>query len=389
MTIHLKKILNRAWAEIHLDRARKNLEILTSLLDTKYTKPVCVIKANAYGHGDVEMMKLYQSMGVDFFAVSNLNEAVKLRNGGCVGEILVLSWSPADSDTIAMINENNIIQTAVSYEHAKQLSELSTQNIRIHIKLDTGMGRVGLCTDDISKCADTICEIAAMKNLVIEGIFTHFAVADSILTDKVDYTNEQKRRFFDVITECEHKGVNFKHIHCTNSAAAVIHKDNRSLLARLGITLYGLTPDMDMDLPQGLEPVMDFRAVVSHVKTVKKGQTIGYGRTYTAPQDIIVATIPVGYADGYARLLSNRSEVLIHGKRAKSVGRICMDQMMVDVSDIENVKMGDICTLIGRDGDDIITADELAEIYGTIGYETVCAVSGRVPRIYFDNGVRV
>lgn len=385
----MKNILCRAWAEIHLDRARKNLDILTSLLDTNHTKPLCVIKANAYGHGDVEMMTLYQNMGIDFFAVSNLNEAVKLRKGGCTGNIIVLSWSPVNSDTIEMINEFNIIQTVISYKHAKQLSEASTKNIRIHIKLDTGMGRVGLCTDIISDCADSIYEISRMKNLSIEGIFTHFAVADSILSEKIDYTNNQKQRFFDIIYECEKRDINFKHIHFTNSAAAIIHKDKRSSLARLGITLYGLSPDADMFLPAGLEPIMEFRAVVSHVKTVKKGQTIGYGRTFTAPNDMIVATIPVGYADGYTRLLSNCSEVLINGKRAKSIGRICMDQMMVDVTNISDVKMGDICTLIGRDGSDFITADELAGIYGTIGYETVCAISARVPRVYFENGVQI
>ncbi len=222
-----------------------------------------------------------------------------------------------------------------------------------------------------------------MKNLKAEGIFTHFAAADSLSKDKTDYTGEQKRRFSEVVRKCEDLGVTFIHRHFTNSAGAIIHKDNASTLARLGITLYGLTPEISLPLPEGLQPVMDFKACVSQVKTIHKGQSVSYGRTFIAERDTKVATIPAGYADGYPRLLSGRSEVLVKGRRAKVIGRICMDQMMIDVTDIPGVKMGDICTLIGRDGGETVTADEIAEICGTIGYEIVSGISSRVPRVYY------
>lgn len=377
-----KKLFKRTWAEVDLAAAKRNLEKLTELLDTDKTKPACVIKAGGYGHGDVRLMELYQNMGVDFFCVSNLDEAIRLRENGCRGDILILSWcDPCDADTLA---EYDIIGTAVSVENAREISRHASKPVRIHIKLDTGMRRVGLCADDTEKCADEAAEIVRMDNIKAEGIFTHFAVADSTNEEKMRFTDEQKRRFFAVSEALERRGVKLVHRHCLNSAGAAFHYDSRSTLARFGIVLYGLKPDYALNMPTELEPVMELKSVISHIKTIHKGDTVSYGRTYTADSDRIIATIPCGYADGYPRLLSGKGEVLINGKRAPIVGRVCMDQFMVDISDIDGVSLGNAVTLIGRDGGDIITADDIAELCGTIGYEIVCGISGRVPRVYID-----
>lgn len=377
-----RKFLTRVRAEIDLSAAERNYTALKSLLRDS-TKPACVIKADAYGHGDVQLMKLYQNLGADFFCVSNVPEALRLRENGCTGDILILSRSAA-ADT-GVISDNNIITAVVSCEHARVLSEKAekaAKPVRVHIKLDTGMGRVGLNAEDAEKCAACIAEIADMQGIRAEGVFTHFAVADSLEPESIVFTEEQKRRFFAAADAAEARGVKLIHKHCLNSAGAIFHYDSRSTLARFGIVLYGLKPDCSLRLPVALEPVMSLKTVISMVKTIHRGDSVSYGRTYTADRDRVIATVPCGYADGYSRLLSGKCEALVHGKRVKGVGRICMDQMMFDVSDIAGVSVGDEVTLIGRDGAETITADDLAEAYGTIGYEVVCGISKRVPRVY-------
>jgi len=374
------RFTDRVRAEISLEAAKKNFSALKGFLYDGFTKPACVIKADGYGHGDVRLMELYQKLGVDFFCVSNIPEAVRLRENGCTGDILILSRTAAE-DTEVLI-ENNIITTAVSLENAEELSKRAASPVRVHIKLDTGMGRVGLCTADIDACTDDIERIAALPNVTAEGIFTHFAAADSRETEDIEFTQEQKRRFIAVCNAAERRGVTFVHKHFLNSAGTIFHYDSRSSLARLGIVLYGLKPDSRLELPIKLEPVMSLKSVVSMVKTIHNGDTVSYGRTYTAEGDKVIATVPCGYADGYSRLLSGKCEALIRGKRAKGVGRICMDQMMFDVTGIEGVSVGDTVTLIGSDGEETITADDLAGLYGTIGYEVVCGIGKRVPRVY-------
>lgn len=375
-----KQFLNRIRAEIDLDAAEKNFTALKGFLYDDFTKPACVIKADGYGHGDLPLMKLYQDLGVDFFCVSNAEEAVRLRSGGCNGDILILGWSsPEDAD---ILSENNIIATIVSVENAIAFSEKASKPVRAHIKLDTGMGRVGLNAGDTEQCASDIAKIAIMPNISVEGAFTHFAAADSRLDDDVSFTEDQKQKFLAAVTAAEHFGVQFKHIHFLNSAATIYGYDSRSTLARLGILLYGLRPAYSMKIPFALKPVMSLKTVVSQVKTIHKGDSVSYGRTYTAPGDRIIATVPCGYADGYPRLLSGNCEAIIRGKRAKGVGRICMDQMMFDVTKIDGVSEGDEVVLIGSSGGETITADDLAEAYGSIGYEMVCGMGKRVPRVY-------
>ena len=375
-----KQFLNRIRAEIDLGAAEKNFTALKGFLYDDFTKPACVIKADGYGHGDLPLMKLYQDMGADFFCVSNTEEALRLRNGGCSGDILILGWSsPDDAD---VLSENNIIVTLVSVENALAFSEKASKPVRVHIKLDTGMSRVGLDTSDTKQCASDIAKIAIMPNISVEGAFTHFAAADSRLDDDVSFTEDQKQKFLAAVNAAEYLGVRLSHIHFLNSAATVYCYDSRSTLARLGILLYGLRPAYSMKIPFALQPVMSLKTVVSQVKTIHNGDTVSYGRTYTAPGDRIIATVPCGYADGYPRLLSGNCEAIIRGKRAKGVGRICMDQMMFDVTKIEGVSEGDEVILIGSDGGETITADDLAEAYGSIGYELVCGIGKRVPRIY-------
>ncbi len=381
----MESFLKRTWAEVHLDRAERNFEILNGMTDNAFTRPACVIKANAYGHGDAELMNCMQNAGADFFAVSNLREAVSLREAGCRGDILILGWTaPEYADILA---EKNIIQAAVSLSHARELSEASRQKpVRVHIKLDTGMGRIGLLAADTGKCASEIAEIYHMSGLEAEGIFTHFASADSYEQASRDYTEMQKRRFFSAVEKAEAMGVKFREIHCLNSAGAILHYDRRSTLARYGIVLYGLKPDTGMEIPAGIEPVMELKSVVSYIKRLHKGESVSYGRTFTAEREMIAATIPAGYADGYPRLLSGKNTVLINGHRARGIGRICMDQTMADITDIPGVRVGDTVTLFGKDGGEFISADRLADSYGTIGYELVCGISPRVPRVYMRCG---
>lgn len=379
----MKDYLKRAWAEIHLDRLGKNMQNLLKITDNTDTAPMAVVKANAYGHDDMHVVLYLEKMGVNYFAVSNIKEAEKLRSYGCKGEILILGYTPPEyADKLI---EYNIIQAAVSYEHAKALSEnANTGKIRIHAAVDTGMGRIGTVCGNIKECADIFEEICKLDNLNVEGAFTHYASADSTEEENVKYTEDQTEKFFALKEELKNRGIILRHFHCLNSAGALFHFDKRSTLARFGIILYGLKPDYSLDIPFELTPVMDLKASVSYVKPLKKGDFVSYGRTFRAENDITVATIPIGYADGYQRQLSGKASVIINGKKAPIIGRVCMDQFMADVTGIENVSAGTEVTLFG--GKCGQSADDLANLCGTIGYEIICGISKRVPRIIIDNG---
>jgi alanine racemase len=269
-------------------------------------------------------------------------------------------------------------------EYAETLSHNTVEPIRCHIKIDTGMGRIGLKYDTPQECADEIMRIMEIEKICVEGIYTHFAAADSDSPDNIAYTDKQEKFILDVRDILISRGVKLPHVHFMNSAATCYRNSAESTLSRAGIILYGLHPDISLDIPRGLEPVMELKAVISQVKTVDAGQCISYGRTFVTDCEMRIATVTIGYADGYSRLLSSKGEILVHGIRCRIIGRVCMDQLMIDVSHVPQAKSGDIVTLIGRDGGDMITADELASVYGTIGYEVVCGISKRVPRIYID-----
>ena len=378
----MKPYLKRAWAEVSLAQLRKNVEIIKGL-NSPPTEIMAVVKADAYGHGDEHVVRcLAEKCGVRYFAVSNLDEAIAVRSFAPDADILILGYTPPEyAHEIAMYN---IIQGVVSTEYALALTKNTPEPIRCHVKIDTGMGRIGLRHDTPQECADEIAQMMKIDKLSVEGIYTHFAVADSDSPDNIDYTDKQQKFITDTYDALDRMGIRLTHVHFMNSAATCYRNSSRSTLSRAGIILYGLHPDISLEIPDGLKPIMEVKAVISQVKTVGAGACISYGRTFTADKEMRIATVTVGYADGYSRLLSSKGEMLVLGKRCKIVGRVCMDQLMIDVSDVPEAQSGDIVTLIGRDGDDIITADDLAAMYGTIGYEVVCGISKRVPRIYID-----
>ena len=378
----MKPYLKRAWAEISLSALEKNIRAIKSTL-FRETSLMAVIKANAYGHGEDGILKKLCECGVKYFAVSNLDEAVSVRSHCPEGEILILGYTPPEfADELV---ENNIIQGVLSLDYAGELCKNAKAAVRCHIKIDTGMGRIGLKYRAPEECAVEIRNILSLDKLSVEGLYTHFAAADADDEESCEYTERQADFIIRTYDLLKSEGIVLPHLHFLNSAGLCYHNNKRSTLARAGIIMYGLHPNYPLKLPIEVAPVMTLKAVVSQVTALGKGDSVSYGRIYRAPEDNIrAATVTVGYADGYSRLLSEKAEVLVNGKRCPVIGRICMDQLVLDVSHAGNVREGDIVTLIGRDGNEEITADELASLYGTIGYEVVCGISKRVPRIYVD-----
>ena len=371
--------LKRCEAVIDLDAVSRNLENYRAYLK-EGTELMCVVKASCYGHCDRAIVPyLQQKHGIRYFAVSNITEAIRLRDCGIKGDILILGYTcPDEAKNLA---KYNIIQALTEYSYARVLDEKSGgKKIRCHCAIDTGMTRIGV-RGSVSECADEIEKISGLENIALEGVFTHFAVADSDGEDNYAYSDMQQQKILDVTEELKKRGLTLKHSHFMNSAAGVYRNDPRSSLARLGIILYGLMPNTAKPVPFELAPVMTLRATISMIKTVEPGTQVSYGRTYTADKPTRLATITCGYADGYPRALSNKGYVLINGKKAPITGRVCMDQFMCDVTDIEDAQVGGYAILIGKSGSEQITADDIADMTGTIGYEIVCGISSRVPRV--------
>lgn len=368
--------LKRAWALVHIDRILENYDNFKKTVGD--TEVMCVVKADCYGHGDRLIAPALEKHGVKWFAVSNIEEAIRLRDEGIKGEILILGYTPCEcADKLC---QYNIIQTVTEIKYAEKLNSMvKAGKVRVHIAIDTGMTRIGLFGKDICGQIKTINNL---ENLKVEGMFTHLAVADSNEQSNKDYTKMQIEKICGINQSLKSEGINLEQVHFLNSAGGVEHYDNRSTLARLGIILYGLYPDVSLDLGFKLKPAMEIKATVAQVKEIGEGIDISYGRTYTTNKPITkIATITIGYADGYPRAMSNKGYVLIKGKKAPVVGRVCMDQIMCDVTGIE-VSEGDEAVIMGRSGELEITADTIAQITGTIGYEIVCQITQRVPRIY-------
>ncbi|MBO5574770.1 MAG: alanine racemase [Ruminococcus sp.] len=365
----------RCYAKIDLSALRRNIENYRSFLNDK-TQLMCVVKANCYGHdASVVVPYLESELGVKHFAVANLYEAQSLREMGIKGEILILGYTPHENadDLIA----SNVIQACTEPDYAQKLSKSATKGkVRLHIAIDTGMTRIGL-HGSAKENADDIEKMLTLENLSIEGMFTHYAAADSDDEDNKAYTAMQTHRILDVDSELKKRGINIGKVHFLNSAGGVYCPDENSAFARLGIIMYGLYPDPATPLPFTPEPVMTLTSMVSQVKYISKGTCVSYGRTFTADKTIKLATVTAGYADGFPRALSNKGEVIIKGVRCPIVGRVCMDQFMCDVSALDDVQPGDEVTLFGKE----ITADDIAALAGTIGYEIVCGITARVPRI--------
>jgi alanine racemase len=375
--------LNRSWAEINLDNIAHNVREIRRIT-SKRAEIMGVVKADAYGHGVMEVSRTLLNNGVTRLAVSMLDEAIQLRNNGIDVPILILSYTdPSRADEII---SNDVTQTVFSHDLAAALSDAAVKQgrkVRIHIKIDTGMTRVGFMPG--YSAVKNVVEISKLPGIIIEGLFTHFASADE--TDK-SYTYMQFERFMSIVSELNRIGVYIPIKHVANSAAVIEFPEMHLDMVRPGIILYGMYPSEEVSRERiHLKPAMTMKANVILVKDVEKGTPISYGRIFTTSRDSKIATIPIGYADGYTRLLNGKARVLINGEFAPVVGKICMDQCMVDVTDMENeVHTGDEVVLSGRQGDREITIEDIAGSIGTINYEVVSVIGKRIPRVYLQDG---
>lgn len=377
----------RTAARINLDNLIFNAKSYKAALADDVSL-MCVVKADAYGHSVKAVSKcLQEDLNIKWFAVSNIGEAIELRENQITGNILILGYTdPAEADTLI---KYDIIQACVDLSYAEELNRFASKGkVSIHIKLDTGMTRIGIPCGDIINAVKDAEKIYALENLSVTGIFTHLCAADSDTPDDIAYTDMQISRIKEVKRLMNQDGYDTGVCHWLNSAGGVYTEGQGSDLARLGIILYGLYPNHALDVPIEMKPVMELVSTVSMVKSVKPGTFVGYGRTFCAEKDMKIATITVGYADGYPRLLSNRGEVIIKGRKCKIVGNVCMDQIMADVTELD-VSSGDEAVLIGIQNGEQITADDIADLCGTIGYEITCGISKRVPRIIIKNGEQV
>lgn len=383
----MSRTTKRTWVEIDLDAIVHNYQLVK-----KRVAPGCrvlaVIKADAYGHGAVEVAQALAQDGADYFAVSSIEEALELRQAKIGTPLLILGYT--DAEMAPLLARRQITQTVTGLEHAGALNRAAKKagvRLRVHIKVDTGMARLGLdCRSEaqIRRSAAEIRAIMALENLYVEGIFTHFAVAD---TPSSDFTKAQFAHFKQLLALLEKEQIYIPIRHCCNSAAILRESEMHLDMVRMGIILYGLSPDHDGmdDFLTGFYPALSVRSVVAQVKRLEPGDTVSYGRIFTADRPMRIATVPIGYADGYIRRLSNRARMLLHGKPAPQIGRICMDQCMIDISEIDGVRPGDIVTIVGRDGGEEVPVGELAGLLETIDYEFVCSLSRRMPRIYYRN----
>lgn len=373
------KEYRRICADIDLDALTHNLDEIHRCI-SEGTKIIAVVKANGYGHGAVPLAEVMEKReDIWGYAVATPEEAEELYTNGMKKPILILGYTFPEYD--AQIVKEELRPAVFSLIRAKQLSEEALRQdkiCKIHIKLDTGMSRIGFQVTEQS--ADEIAQIAKLPHIMIEGIFTHFSKADE--TDKT-FTKKQETAYEQMITWLKERRVSIPVHHVSNSAGIVDLPEYNKDIVRAGIILYGLWPSDEVDKEHiGLQPLLSLKSHVVHVKELEPGRIISYGGTFEVEHPMRIATVPVGYADGYPRSLSNKGYVLIHGKRAAICGRVCMDQMMVDVTEIADVCPGDEVTIIGRDGAECITLEELGDLSGRFNYEFACDLNKRIPRVY-------
>jgi len=371
----------RSAVEVDLDIIRENFLNIKKKVGES-TKVLAVIKADAYGHGAVETARELEKE-CDFFGVADIDEAMQLRIAGFDTPILILGRTdPYYSDAVIKMDIRTTVSCLSDAIALSKEGERQQKNARIHIAVDTGMGRIGFQADE----THLIFEISKLPFIEIEGIFSHFATADEASLERA---TKQKEIFDSVLSELSRKGLDIPLRHMSNSAG-IINFDREYDMVRAGIVLYGLYPSHEVDkslLP--VRPAMRWVAKISHVKTLPEGREISYGGTFVTEKKTVVATVPVGYADGYPRCLSNIGQVLVGGNRAPIIGRICMDQFMIDVTDIPGVSLGCEVTLVGRDGDEYLSMEEVSEKAYSFNYELPCRISRRVPRIYYKDGKEV
>lgn len=371
----------RVQANVNLEAIRHNLQQVKNKI-SEDTKLMVIIKADAYGHGAVPLAKaIGESTLIDYYGVAIIEEALELREAGIKKPILILGYTPREQYELVVAND--VSQTIFQYEMAKELSEEAKRQgktAKLHIKIDTGMTRIGFT--DTQESVEEIKKIAALEYIEIEGLFSHFARADE--TDR-QATLKQLERYEAFIAMLEKEEINIPIKHIANSAGIIEFPKASYNMVRCGIATYGIYPSDEVNREViKLIPAMELKSHVIFVKEVESGVGVSYGATYVTGKKTTIATIPVGYADGYSRNLSNHGKVIIHGQYAPIIGRICMDQFMVDVTEIENVKQGDTVTLLGRDAEACISAEELAEWSHSFAYELVCTVGKRIPRVYAD-----
>lgn len=376
----MENISRQVFAEIDLDSFEYNVKNIKKLAGDRDV--IAVIKADAYGHGALGLINSLRNCGVSKFAVAVISEALELRRNDVNESIMILGFTPLDYAQ-DLIN-NNIEATVYSYDYAKSLSDIALKlgkKAKIHIAIDTGMGRIGFLPNEDS--VKEVLKINNFKGISIEGMFTHFATADE--EDKT-YTYEQYEKYTWFANELKKAGVTIKMKDVSNSAAIMELPETYNDAVRAGIILYGYYPSDEVDKSKiDLKKVLTLKTKVCHVKEIEKGSFVSYGRKFKAERKTIIATLPIGYADGYSRSLSNKVKVIINGKFAKQVGRICMDQCMIDVTDIGDVKVGDEVILLGTDGNLKYDADDMAKDLDTISYEVLCMISKRIPRVYIKN----
>ncbi|MDR1467426.1 MAG: alanine racemase [Oscillospiraceae bacterium] len=384
----MESFLKRTWIEINSDALEKNYRNVRNIVN-KNSKIMCVVKADAYGHGAGFLSRLYQNLGADWLAVSNLEEAIQIRKNGVYLPILVLGHTQPN-----MVNKlalYSITQTVASLEYAKELSQKASYldfNINIHIKLDTGMNRMGLVYQDESEDECTINEIREifnLKHLIAKGLFTHFSESDNSKNPD-DYTAWQFNNFKSAIKKLRDHGIEFKLNHCSNSGAILNYPHMNMDMVRAGIILYGLLPSNKIKTHTQLHPAMQWKTTISQIKKIKPNSAVSYNRTFYAKQETVVAVVPVGYADGYPRILSSKAKMMVCGKKAPIVGAVCMDQLILDISNIPGVTINSIVTIFGQDNDEKIDINELAFLSNRINYELICVIGKRVTRIFLKKG---
>ena len=357
-------VIGRCWVEIDLNLLKQNYANYKKFLKDEQ-EIIAVVKANAYGHGDVQVAKALEEVGVKHFAVATLEEGVRLRKNGIKGTILILSYTPINF--LELVYKYDLMQTVISCEYARAISNLDVP-IKVQIAVDTGMNRIGFNAKNAENCIRLIKYYAKKLNVV--GLFTHLSSADNL--KESEFTYKQIEQFKRVVEGC--KQLNLEFVHCHNSTGGVNFNDSYFKFVRLGMLLYGLEGAIKDDI----KPILKWKSVVSMVKTIESGENVGYGKSYITRKRTVVATISAGYADGYNRLLSNKGYVLINGQKASIIGKICMDQFMVDVTLIKDVKQGDEIELMG----DFYSAEDMAKDLDTISYEIVCSISSRVAKVY-------
>jgi alanine racemase len=373
----------RVAANINLDAICNNILNTRKIVDGN-TRIMAVIKADGYGHGAVPIAKaLNEINAVDAYGIAIIEEGIELREAGIEKPILILGYTPKEQ--YKQLIQYDITQAIFQSKAAEDLSnEAVKQNkiAKIHIKIDTGMSRIGF--SDTFESVEEIKKIASLEGIYIEGIFTHFACADE---DDKTSSYKQLERYLSFVHSLEQEGISIPIKHISNSAGILDIPEAKLDMVRSGISTYGLYPsDCVHKEKLPLYPAMELKTHVSYIKEVEAGVGVSYGSTYVTNKRTSIATIPVGYGDGFPRNLSSKGRVLIHGKSAPIIGRVCMDQFMVDISEIDNVNQGDIVTLVGKDGKESISFEEIAILADSFHYELICNVGKRIPRIYYQNG---